>query len=75
MSPGVIVASFGHGETRITTGSVIAEGHLDLCLEVAPKDLGRVIGEGERTARALRTLLAAAGRKVTCDVRLTITGS
>ena len=32
-------------------------------LEVDPDDLGKVIGRQGRTARALRTLLAAAGEK------------
>lgn len=32
-------------------------------LEVAPADLGKVIGRQGRTARALRTLLSAAGQK------------
>jgi predicted RNA-binding protein YlqC (UPF0109 family) len=32
-------------------------------LEVAPEDLGKVIGRQGRTARAIRTLLAAAGQK------------
>jgi len=32
-------------------------------LEVAPNDLGKVIGRQGRTARAMRTLLAAAGQK------------
>ena len=32
-------------------------------LEVAPDDLGKVIGRQGRTARAMRTLLAAAGQK------------
>ena len=32
-------------------------------LEVAPADLGKVIGRQGRTARALRILLAAAGQK------------
>ena len=31
-------------------------------LEVAPPDLGKVIGRQGRTARALRTLLSAAGQ-------------
>jgi len=33
-------------------------------LEVAETDLGKVIGRQGRTARAMRTLLAAAGQKV-----------
>jgi uncharacterized protein len=32
-------------------------------LEVAPADLGKVIGRQGRTARAMRTVLAAAGQK------------
>lgn len=32
-------------------------------LEVAPEDLGKVIGRQGRTARAIRTLLAAGNRK------------
>ena len=33
-------------------------------LTVAPDDLGRVIGRGGRTAKAMRTVLDAAARKV-----------
>lgn len=32
-------------------------------LEVAPGDLGKVIGRQGRTARAIRSILAAAGQK------------
>lgn len=42
-------------------------------LNVAPGDLGRVIGRQGRTAAALRTLLSSAaeadGRRVTLDIR------
>jgi len=42
-------------------------------LELAPGDLGRVIGRQGRTAAAIRTLLAAAaeaeGKRVTLDIR------
>ncbi len=33
-------------------------------LRVAPSDLGKVIGKQGRTARSMRTLLAAAGMKL-----------
>lgn len=33
-------------------------------LRVAPEDLGKVIGKQGRTARAIRTILGAAGMKV-----------
>jgi len=37
------------------------DGDLVVRLSVAPEDLGRVIGRGGRIARALRTLVRAAG--------------
>jgi len=39
------------------------EGTTVLELEVAPDDLGKVIGRQGRTARAIRTVLAAGGQK------------
>ena len=33
-------------------------------LRVAPSDLGKVIGKQGRTARSIRTILAAAGMKL-----------
>jgi predicted RNA-binding protein YlqC (UPF0109 family) len=39
-------------------------------LKVAPGDLGKVIGKQGRTARAIRTLLGAAGMKL--DRRFTL---
>jgi uncharacterized protein len=39
-------------------------------LKVAPSDLGKVIGKQGRTARAIRTLLGAAGMKL--DRRFTL---
>jgi predicted RNA-binding protein YlqC (UPF0109 family) len=41
-------------------------------LEVAPNDLGKVIGRGGRTARALRNILAAACTKLDDHVELEI---
>jgi len=40
------------------------DGETVLELEVAPEDVGKVIGRHGRTARALRTLLGAAGMKL-----------
>jgi uncharacterized protein len=40
------------------------EGAIVLELRVAPQDLGKVIGKQGRTARAMRTLLRAAGMKL-----------
>jgi uncharacterized protein len=40
------------------------DGETVLELTVAESDLGKVIGKSGRTARALRTLLSAAGSKI-----------
>ena len=50
-------------------GAVVVNEHGDdnevvLELKVAPGDLGKVIGRQGRTARSLRTIVAAAGTKV-----------
>ena len=50
--PGAVVVSEIPGEA----GSVLE-------LKVAPGDLGKVIGRQGRTARSLRTIVAAAGMK------------
>jgi predicted RNA-binding protein YlqC (UPF0109 family) len=49
------------GEVRIRTTE--REQATVLELEVAPADLGKIIGRQGRTARAIRTLLSAAGQK------------
>ena len=49
-------------EVRVT--EVIGEQTTVLELRVAQHDLGKVIGRQGRTARAIRTLLGAAGMKV-----------
>jgi len=50
-------------------GAVVVNEHGDerdlvIELKVAPGDLGKVIGKQGRTARSLRTIVAAAGLKV-----------
>ena len=41
-------------------------------LKVAPADVGKVIGKQGRTARSIRTLLAAAGTKLDRRINLEI---
>jgi predicted RNA-binding protein YlqC (UPF0109 family) len=47
----------------VRTHMVDRENATVIELEVAQPDLGKVIGRQGRTARAMRTLLAAAGQK------------
>jgi uncharacterized protein len=48
---------------QVSVNHVEEDGETVLELTVAEADLGRVIGKSGRTARALRTLLSAAGVK------------
>jgi uncharacterized protein len=49
---------------QVSVEQVEEEGVSVLELNVAPKDLGKVIGKQGRTARAMRTVLAATGVKL-----------
>jgi len=40
-----------------------SDGSVVLQLQVAPSDVGKVIGRGGRTARAIRSVMRAAGMK------------
>jgi uncharacterized protein len=48
---------------EVAVSESAAAGAVVLELRVAPDDLGKVIGRQGRTARAIRTLLAAAAAK------------
>jgi predicted RNA-binding protein YlqC (UPF0109 family) len=50
-------------EVRVRTRDRNRDQQTVIELEVAQADLGKVIGRQGRTARAMRTLLAAAGEK------------
>lgn len=49
---------------KVQVCEVVGEQTTVLELRVATEDLGKVIGKQGKTARAVRTLLAAAGMKV-----------
>jgi uncharacterized protein len=57
---------------QVAVDEVEDDGTLVIRLRVAPDDLGRVIGRGGRIARALRTVVRAAGvhgdRRVTLEI-------
>jgi hypothetical protein len=48
---------------RVEVREIEGEKTTVIELKVAPEDLGKVIGKQGRTARAIRTLLAALARK------------
>lgn len=49
---------------QVTVDAIEEDGENVLELKVAEADLGKVIGKSGRTARAMRTLLSAAGTKL-----------
>ncbi len=49
---------------KVQVREVTGEQTTVLELRVAPEDLGKVIGKQGKTARAIRTILAAAGMKM-----------
>lgn len=49
---------------EVAVREIDGESTTVLELRVAPQDLGKVIGKQGRTARAIRTLLRAAGMKL-----------
>ena len=49
---------------QVSVSEVVGNQTSVMELKVAKEDLGKVIGRQGRTARALRTLLSAAGMKV-----------
>ncbi|MGH2557386.1 MAG: KH domain-containing protein [Actinomycetota bacterium] len=53
---------------------VRTEGTLILKLSVAPDDVGKVIGRGGRTARAIRDVVRAAGTKAGVTAVVEIVG-
>lgn len=58
-----IAQSLVDNPDQVEVSEVQGEQTIVLELRVAPNDLGKVIGKQGRTARAMRTLLAAASMK------------
>ena len=69
----VVKALAGHPE-EISVTETEEDGTVSLDVAVAADDLGRVIGREGRTARALRSFAAAAGRKKNRRVAVRIKG-
>ena len=59
---------------EVAVSETVDGGTVALDLSLAPEDLGRVIGREGRTARALRALASAAGRKRNQRVLVRIRG-
>ncbi len=60
----MIVKSLVDHPDKVNVSQLDGEQTTILELRVAPEDLGKVIGKQGRTARAIRTILGAAGMKM-----------
>ena len=60
----LIAKSLVDNPDKVQVSQLEGEQSSILELKVAPEDLGKVIGKQGRTARAIRTLLGAAGMKL-----------
>jgi uncharacterized protein len=69
----VIARALADDRDAVRVGQSERRGMTVIELQVAPGDLGRVIGRQGRTAAAVRTLLATAaeaeGKRATLDIR------
>jgi uncharacterized protein len=69
----VVARALADDPNAVRVGQSERRGMTVIELQVAPGDLGRVIGRNGRTAAAVRTLLSAAaegeGKRATLDIR------
>jgi predicted RNA-binding protein YlqC (UPF0109 family) len=69
----VVARALADEPNAVRVGQSERRGMTVIELQVAPGDLGRVIGRNGRTAAAVRTLLSAAaeaeGKRATLDIR------
>jgi len=59
-----IVKALVDSPDEVVVNEIDGDATIVLELRVAPQDLGKVIGKQGRTARAMRTILRAAGMKL-----------
>ena len=69
---GIVQAIVAHPD-QVTVTEEISGSNIDLTLNVAPEDMGMVIGRHGRIAKAIRTVIKAAasgsGKKVNVEIR------
>ena len=69
---GIVQAIVDHPD-QVTVTEEISGSNIDLTLNVAPEDMGMVIGRHGRIAKAIRTVMKAAasdcGKRVNVEIR------
>ena len=59
---------------RVEVSGTETDSRVDLELRVAPEDMGKIIGRGGRTIRAIRTVVKAASVKLEKRVNVEVPG-
>lgn len=74
---GTMVRALVDDPKSVFVVGVKEHGCLAVHIEVAPADVGKLIGKHGRTARSLRTIVSAAGsrNKVRCEINIAGSGN
>jgi uncharacterized protein len=70
----VLARSIVEQPQKVEVSGTETDSRVDLELRVAPEDMGKVIGRGGRTIRAIRTVVKAASVKVGKRVNVEVPG-
>ena len=70
----VLARSIVEEPEKVEVSATETDSRVDLQLRVAPEDMGKVIGRGGRTIRAIRTVVKAASVKVEKRVNVEVPG-
>jgi uncharacterized protein len=70
----VLARSIVEEPDKVEVSATETDSRVDLQLRVAPEDMGKVIGRGGRTIRAIRTVVKAASVKLEKRVNVEVPG-
>ena len=70
----ILARSIVEEPDKVEVSGTETDSRVDLQLRVAPEDMGKVIGRGGRTIRAIRTVVKAASVKVEKRVNVEVPG-
>jgi predicted RNA-binding protein YlqC (UPF0109 family) len=70
----VLARSLVEKPEKVEVSGTETDSRVDLELRVAPEDMGKIIGRGGRTIRAIRTVVKAASVKLGKRVNVEVPG-
>lgn len=70
----VLARSLVEEPDRVEVSGTESDSRVDLEIRVAPEDMGKIIGRGGRTIRAIRTVAKAASVKLGKRVNVEVPG-